>query len=290
MRRRRSSPHWSARSSRAGAARGSSPGASRSRASAGRRSPTRPTGAARSPASATPARGCSSSGWRPPRTGPTARGASSPATGRATSCSRRCTARASRRSRRAGTRGDGLRLTGAWIAAAVRCAPPANRPTPQERDTCLPWTARELDLLPGVARRAVPRRVRVGRGAAPARGVRAAASRDRGRGSATAPHGIPASSAGRRSLGCFHPSQQNTFTGRLTPAMLDEALRPGARAQRGPAAYNRLSGPGSTLRTAMNPRSWGFSALRLSNPRTSCGSTVIRVVPVSAYSSAVSVS
>ena len=42
-------------------------------------------------------------------------------------------------------RGDGLRLTDAWIAAAVRCAPPANRPTPAERDTCLPWAVRELD-------------------------------------------------------------------------------------------------------------------------------------------------
>ena len=44
-------------------------------------------------------------------------------------------------------RDDGLALSDAWIAAAVRCAPPANRPTPVERDTCLPWTVRELDLL-----------------------------------------------------------------------------------------------------------------------------------------------
>ena len=47
-------------------------------------------------------------------------------------------------------RGDGLRLHGAWITAAVRCAPPANRPTPAERDACLPWSARELGLLSSV--------------------------------------------------------------------------------------------------------------------------------------------
>src|SRR5207237_10269315 len=46
--------------------------------------------------------------------------------------------------------GDGLRLNGAWISAAVRCAPPANRPTPAERDACLPWSVRELELLPRV--------------------------------------------------------------------------------------------------------------------------------------------
>src|SRR5437773_2216847 len=47
-------------------------------------------------------------------------------------------------------RGDGLELSGAWMLAAVRCAPPANKPTPAERDNCLPWAARELELLPHV--------------------------------------------------------------------------------------------------------------------------------------------
>ena len=47
-------------------------------------------------------------------------------------------------------RDDGLLLRGAWITAAVRCAPPANRPTPQERAECLPWTEREMGLLPGI--------------------------------------------------------------------------------------------------------------------------------------------
>ena len=48
------------------------------------------------------------------------------------------------------SRDDGLQLTGAWITAAVRCAPPANKPTPTERDTCLPWTVAELDHVKDV--------------------------------------------------------------------------------------------------------------------------------------------
>ena len=114
--------------------------------------------------------------------------------------------------------GDGLALTDMWIAAAVRCAPPANRPTPQERDTCLPWTVRELELMPcisvvvclgGFAWDAALR-LRAAAGLAnprprPKFGHRAEAE-------------LP---AGRTLLGCFHPSQQNTFTGRLTEDMLD---------------------------------------------------------------------
>ena len=65
-------------------------------------------------------------------------------------------------------RADGLRLRDAWISAAVRCAPPANRPTPAERERCLPWSVRELQLLEPIRRRAVPRRLRLGRRAAPA--------------------------------------------------------------------------------------------------------------------------
>jgi uracil-DNA glycosylase family 4 len=118
------------------------------------------------------------------------------------------------------SRDDGLRLQDAWITAAVRCAPPANRPTPAERDNCLPWAARELELL---------RRVRVilclgafGWDAA-LRLTRAEAQ--------PAPGGRPRFSHGGESqrgrytlLGCYHPSQQNTFTGRLTAAMIDDVL------------------------------------------------------------------
>jgi uracil-DNA glycosylase family 4 len=113
-------------------------------------------------------------------------------------------------------RGDGLRLRDCWITAAVRCAPPENRPTPAERDTCLPWTARELELfgdvpvivcLGGFAWEAALRLLAL-RGQAPAR------PRPRfGHGAAHGPL-----------LGCYHPSQQNTFTGRLTEEMTDAVL------------------------------------------------------------------
>ncbi len=117
--------------------------------------------------------------------------------------------------------GDGLLLHDAWIAAAVRCAPPANKPTPVERDACLPFAVRELALLGEV-------RVVVCLGAfAWAAALRLLAARDVslprprprfGHGTEVAIPGAPIL------LGCFHPSQQNTFTGRLTPAMLDAAL------------------------------------------------------------------
>ena len=113
---------------------------------------------------------------------------------------------------------DGLRLTGTYVTAPVKCAPPANKPTPTERDTCRTWLVQELQLLwPGVrsvvvlgawgwtalwpamraAGIAVPARV-------PAFG-----------------HGTEVDVAGRRVIGCYHVSQQNTFTGRLTAPMLD---------------------------------------------------------------------
>jgi uracil-DNA glycosylase len=117
-------------------------------------------------------------------------------------------------------RDDGLELTGAWITAAVRCAPPANRPTPAERDTCLGWARRELELLGDV-------RVVVCLGAFAwdaALRLLGGAPRPRPRFG----HGAELEIAGVTLLGCFHPSQQNTFTGVLTPAMLDDVL---ARAQ-----------------------------------------------------------
>ena len=114
---------------------------------------------------------------------------------------------------------DGLRIGGAWITAAVRCAPPANRPTAEERDACLPWSAAELRLLPKI-------RVALCLGAFAwdaALRLRAAASplpRPRPRFGHGAEHpGEPFSL-----LGCFHPSQQNTFTGRLTEPMIDVVL------------------------------------------------------------------
>ena len=114
---------------------------------------------------------------------------------------------------------DGLRLTGLYIAAVNRCAPPANRPTPEERDNCLPYLARELDLLAGV-------RALVALGAFAWDGVLRAAGQ---LGATTRPrpgfgHGAEADLGRWHLLGCFHPSQQNTFTGRLTSAMLDEVL------------------------------------------------------------------
>ncbi|HEU5153033.1 MAG TPA: uracil-DNA glycosylase [Iamia sp.] len=120
-------------------------------------------------------------------------------------------------------RDDGLELTDCWITAAVRCAPPANRPTPAERDTCIAtWAVPELAALERV-------RVVVCLGAFAwdaALRVRAAMPggdpypRPRPRFG----HGAELPGAPWTLLGCFHPSQQNTFTGRFTPPMLDAAL------------------------------------------------------------------
>jgi len=108
---------------------------------------------------------------------------------------------------------DGLRLEGAWITAAVRCAPPQNRPTPQERDACLPYAARELELL---APRAV---VCLGAFAWDA-ALRILGVRPKPRFG----HGAEHRAGNLTLLGCYHPSQQNTFTGVLTPPMLDAVL------------------------------------------------------------------
>jgi uracil-DNA glycosylase family 4 len=108
--------------------------------------------------------------------------------------------------------GDGLRLSGAYVAAAVRCAPPANRPTPAERDRCLPYLARELQLLPAVGVVVV-----LGQFAYQAcSGLLGVRPRPR------FAHLAEVQAPGGRWLLCsYHPSQQNTFTGRLTETMLD---------------------------------------------------------------------
>jgi uracil-DNA glycosylase family 4 len=108
--------------------------------------------------------------------------------------------------------GDGLVLHGAYVAAAVRCAPPANRPTPQERDTCVPYLAREVALLGNV--RVV---VALGQFAHDVTWRLLGAGR-RPRFSHAAEHPLP---DGLTLLDSFHPSQQNTFTGKLTEPTFD---------------------------------------------------------------------
>ena len=113
-------------------------------------------------------------------------------------------------------RGDGLALRDCWITAAVRCAPPANKPLPVERDNCAGWLQAELPLLERVS-------VVVCLGAfAWESGLRLLAPDRRPR--PRFGHAAEAPAGEKLLLGCFHPSQQNTFTGRLTPAMLDAVL------------------------------------------------------------------
>jgi uracil-DNA glycosylase family 4 len=117
--------------------------------------------------------------------------------------------------------GDGLRLRGAYITAVNRCPPPQNRPTTEERDNCLPYLVRELRLLRSG-------RVLVSLGSfawtgslLALAGLGAEIARPRPRFG----HGAEAElRAGERTwtlVGCFHPSQQNTFTGKLTEPMMD---------------------------------------------------------------------
>jgi uracil-DNA glycosylase len=111
------------------------------------------------------------------------------------------------------SRDDGLALSDCWIPAAVRCAPPANKPLPEERDACEHWLRAELALLPAIrvvvclgafAWDAALRRLDPPLRPKPRFG-----------------HGAEAAAGNWTLLGCFHPSQQNTFTGRLTAEMLD---------------------------------------------------------------------
>jgi uracil-DNA glycosylase family 4 len=115
--------------------------------------------------------------------------------------------------------GDGLRLTGVFIAAVNRCAPPANKPTPQERDTCLPFLEREIEALTDL-------RVIVALGSFAWDGaLRALATLGHpARPKPRFGHGAEAAVGELTLVGCFHPSQQNTFTGKLTPPMLDDVF------------------------------------------------------------------
>ncbi len=115
-------------------------------------------------------------------------------------------------------REDGLRLHGCWVTAVVRCAPPANKPLPPERDNCLPYLQRELTLLSNL-------RVIVCLGAFAWDGALRALAAPRPR--PRFGHGAELRLGAVSLLGCYHPSQQNTFTGRLTEPMLDAVLARG---------------------------------------------------------------
>jgi uracil-DNA glycosylase family 4 len=114
---------------------------------------------------------------------------------------------------------DGLQLHGAFVSAVNRCAPPANKPSPAERDRCLPFLAREMRALTRM-------RVVVALGAFAWDGALRAMA---GSGHRASPkprfgHGAEAKIGPYTLLGCFHPSQQNTFTGKLTMPMMDAVL------------------------------------------------------------------
>ncbi|WP_222426609.1 uracil-DNA glycosylase [Amycolatopsis rhizosphaerae] len=124
--------------------------------------------------------------------------------------------------------GDGLELRGTRITAPVHCAPPANKPTPAERDECRPWLVREFELLRPTLRAVVVL------GAFGWQALLPVIARVR-----PLPKPLPRFGHGTRVplpgeppltlFGCYHVSQQNTFTGRLTPAMLRDVLALAAR-------------------------------------------------------------
>jgi uracil-DNA glycosylase len=116
-------------------------------------------------------------------------------------------------------RDDGLELSGAYVAAVNRCPPPGNKPTPLERDTCLPYLVRELQAL-DLIRVLVPLGAFAWDGALRAM----AALGHRARPRPAFGHGKEAAVGPWTLLGAFHPSQQNTFTGKITPEMLDEVF------------------------------------------------------------------
>ena len=117
------------------------------------------------------------------------------------------------------SRDDGLELSGAYVAAVNRCAPPGNKPTPEERDRCLPFLVREIGALPELCT-IVALGAFAWDGALRALAAAGHPTRPRPRFG----HAAEASVGPYVLLGCFHPSQQNTFTGKLTTGMLDDVL------------------------------------------------------------------
>jgi uracil-DNA glycosylase len=125
---------------------------------------------------------------------------------------------------------DGLRLEGAYVTAVNRCPPPGNRPTTEERDNCLPYLVRELRLLRRV-RVLVPLGAYAWAGSLLAlAGLGAELPRPRPRFG----HGAEAEVGAYRMVGCFHPSQQNTFTGKLTEPMMDAVFARAGELAAGP--------------------------------------------------------
>jgi uracil-DNA glycosylase len=113
---------------------------------------------------------------------------------------------------------DGLALNDTRVAAAVRCAPPGNAPTPAERATCAPWLDAEWRLVGSQVRVIVALGAFAWRAALEMIGAVASPAPKFG-------HGTTATVGDVTLIGCYHPSQQNTFTGRLTPEMLDDIFR-----------------------------------------------------------------
>ena len=147
------------------------------------------------------------------------------------------------------TAGDGQRLIGTRMAAAVRCAPPANKPSVTERDTCAPWLAAEFALLAPSVRVIVCLGGFAWQAAGPmlsSAGITLPRPRPKfGHGTEVrlaAPVGAAGEAGQVMLLGCYHPSQQNTFTGRVTPAMLDEVF---ARARRAAGLGGEVPGTGA---------------------------------------------
>jgi len=125
--------------------------------------------------------------------------------------------------------GDGQRLIQARMVAAVRCAPPANKPTVTERDTCAPWLSAEYERVAGSVKVVVCLGAFAWQAMWP---VLRSAGFVLPRPRPAFGHGAQARLTGGEPgghqvvlIGCYHPSQQNTFTGRVTPAMLDDVFR-----------------------------------------------------------------